>query len=112
MAKFHGVIGFAVTEETRPGVWTNTIKERTYSGDVESTNRRLQSVDQVNDDITISDRISIVADAFANENFHSMRFVEYMGAAWKVTTVDATRRPRLVLTLGGVYNGKRQTRST
>lgn len=112
MAKFCGVIGFSVTKETKPGIWTNVITEHEYKGDVLSNTRRLQTIDQLNDDITISDQISIVADAFANENFHSIRFVEYMGTVWKVTTVDATRRPRLVLTLGGVYNGKRQTRST
>lgn len=112
MARFHGVVGFAVTKETKPGVWSNVITERKYYGDVESNVRRLQSADQLNDDLTVSARISIVADAFANENFHSMRFVEYMGTVWKVTTVDATRRPRLILTLGGVYNGQRQTRTT
>ena len=111
MAKFCGVIGFAVTEETRPGIWSNVITERKYYGDVLSNTRRLQTIDQLNDDINVSNRISIVADAFANENFHSMRFVEYMGTVWKVSNVEV-QRPRLILTLGGIYNGKRQTRST
>ena len=109
MAKFCGVVGFAEIKETKPGVWETIITEREYYGDVLSDVRRLQTIDQLNDDIVISNQISIVADAFANENFHSMRFVEYMGAAWKVTSVDATRRPRLILTLGGIYNGQRQT---
>ena len=111
MAKFCGVVGFAVTEETKPGVWTNVITEREYYGDVLSNARRLQTIDQLNDDINVSNRISIVADAFANENFHSMRFIEYMGTVWKVTNIEV-QRPRLILTLGGVYNGKRQTRTT
>lgn len=108
MAKFCGVVGFAITEETKPGIWTNVITEREYYGDVLSNARRLQTIDQLNDDINVSNRISIVADAFANENFHSMRFVEYMGTVWKVSNVEV-QRPRLILTLGGVYNGKRQT---
>ena len=108
MAKFCGVVGFAVTKETRPGVWTNDITEREYYGDVLSNARRLQTIDQLNDDINVSNRISIVADAFANENFHSMRFIEYMGTVWKVANVEV-QRPRLILTLGGVYNGQRQT---
>lgn len=108
MAKFCGVVGFAVTKETRPGVWTNDITEREYYGDVLSNARRLRTIDQLNDDIDVSNRISIVADAFANENFHSMRFVEYMGTVWKVANVEV-QRPRLILTLGGVYNGQRQT---
>lgn len=111
MAKYCGVVGFAVTEETRPGIWTNVVTEREYYGDVLSNARRLQTIDQLNDDINVSNRISIVADAFANENFHSMRFIEYMGTVWKVTNVEV-QRPRLILTLGGVYNGQRQTRTT
>ena len=111
MAKFCGVVGFAVTKETKPGVWSNVITERKYYGDVVSNVRRLQSSDQVNDDINVSNRISIMADAFANENFHSMRFVEYMGTVWKVSNVEV-QRPRLILTLGGVYNGQRQARTT
>lgn len=108
MAKFCGVVGFAVSKETSPGIWSNVITEREYYGDVLSNTRRLQTIDQLNDDINVSNRISIVADAFANENFHSMRFVEYMGTVWKVSDVEV-QRPRLVLTLGGVYNGQRQT---
>ena len=108
MAKFCGVVGFAITKETKPGIWSNVITEREYYGDVLSNARRLQTIDQLNDDINVSNRISIVADAFANENFHSMRFVEYMGTVWKVSNVEV-QRPRLILTLGGVYNGKRQT---
>lgn len=111
MAKFCGVVGFAITAETKPGIWSSVITERKYYGDVLSNARRLQTIDQLNDDINVSNRISIVADAFANENFHSMRFVEYMGTVWKVSNVEV-QRPRLILTLGGVYNGKRQTRTT
>lgn len=111
MAKFCGVVGFAITEETRPGVWTNVITEREYYGDVLSNARRLQTIDQLNDDINVSNRISIVADAFADENFHAMRFVEFMGTVWKVSNIEV-QRPRLILTLGGVYNGQRQNRTT
>lgn len=105
MAKFYGEIGYAITTETKPGVWEEQIVERTYSGELLRNTRRLQTGDQVNDDITISNEISIIADPFANENFHSMRYVQFMGTKWKVATVDV-RYPRLILTIGGVYNGK------
>ena len=108
MAKYYGKVGFAVSKETKPGIWANVITEREYYGDVLSNVRRLQTVDQLNDDINVTNRISIVADAFANENFHSMRFIEYMGTVWKVSNVEV-QRPRLILTLGGIYNGQRQT---
>lgn len=104
MAKFHGVIGYGITVETKPGVWKDQITEREYSGDLNKNTRRLQSSDQLNDNIVVSNEISILSDPFANENFHSIRYVEFMGAKWKITNVDV-QYPRLVLTLGGVYNG-------
>ena len=106
MAKFSGLIGFANVVETKPGVWKEQIVTRKYKGDLVRNTRTLQSADQVNDNINISNEISIVADPYANMNFHSMRYVEFMGAKWKVTSVDASTRPRLKLTLGGIYNAK------
>lgn len=103
MAKFYGPIGYAVTKETRPGVWEEQITERNYYGDVIRNTRRLQSSDQVNDDINVSNEISILADPFANENFHAMRYVVFMGAKWKISSVEV-RYPRLILSVGGLYN--------
>ena len=105
MAKFSGLIGFANLTETKPGVWKEEIVTRKYRGDLLKNTRTLQSAGQVNDNINIANEISIVADPYANMNFHSMRYVEFMGAKWKVTSVDASTRPRLKLTLGGLYNG-------
>ena len=104
MAKFYGKIGYALMTETAPGVYRPTIIERNYYGDVTKDMRRLEGSNQVNEDVNISNQISIVADPFAYQNFCTMRYVEYMGANWKVTNVDV-RYPRLLLTLGGVYNG-------
>lgn len=105
MAKFKGVVGFAETVETEPGIYDEKITERRYSGDLLRNNRRLESSDNINDNINISNEISILADAYAFRHFHAMRYVEFEGAKWKVSSVDATKRPRLVLTLGGLYNG-------
>ncbi len=104
MAKFYGKIGYAITKETTPGVWVEEIVERSYYGDVIRNIRRLQGSENLNDDINVSNEISIVADAFANQNFYSMRYVEYMGAKWKVSSVEV-KYPRLILNMGGVYNG-------
>ena len=103
MAKFYGKIGFAEMAESAPGVWVEKITEREYYGDVNRNIRRLQTGMGLNDDINVSNEISIVADPYANENFHSMRYVRYMGAKWKVSSVDV-QYPRLILTLGGEYN--------
>ncbi len=104
MPKFYGNIGYAISKETAPGVWVEDIVEHKYSGDVYRNTRKLQSGNQVNDSIDISNEISILSDPFANENFHSMRYVTYMGAKWKVSSVEV-RYPRLILTVGGLYNG-------
>ena len=102
MAKFYGAIGYAKTVETMPGVWTEQITERNYYGDVIRNSRRLQPSDKVNDDININNQISIVADPYAINNFHSMRYAEFMGAKWKISDVEV-QYPRLLLTLGGLY---------
>lgn len=104
MAKFYGSIGFAETVETAPGVHTEQITVRSYYGDLKRNTRRLQSSDQLNDDINIANEISIVADPYANDHFYAMRYVEFQGARWKVTNVSV-EHPRLVLTVGGLYNG-------
>lgn len=105
MAKFYDEIGFAIQEETSPGVWVNTIVPRKYYGDVITNSRRLQSSNQLNDNIVISNEISIIADPYANENFHSILYVKFMGTKWKVSNATV-QYPRLTLTLGEVYNGQ------
>ena len=105
MAKFYGAIGYAETSETSPGVWTESITERTYSGDVIKISKRWQSGENLNDNVTLlSNEISIIADFFAYNNLHNIRYIKWMGASWKVMQITV-QRPRLVLTLGGVYNG-------
>jgi hypothetical protein len=91
MAKFYGIIGFAKTGKTAPGVWAEAITEKYYFGDVIKNSRRSQTGDGLNDNMTISNEISIVADAFANENFQSIRYINWMGSNWKITNVDVQR---------------------
>ena len=105
MAKFYGAVGYAVTEENTPGVWVENIIERMYYGELIRNTRKLQSTEYLNDDINISNEISILTDPFAYANFHSMRYVDFMGAKWKIISVEV-QYPRLILTVGGVYNGK------
>lgn len=104
MAKFYGTIGYAETVETEPGIWEEQITERSYYGDLIRNTRKLQTSEGVNDDVNLSNEISIVADPFAYQNFHSIRYVEYMGAKWKIINVEV-QHPRLILSVGGVYNG-------
>ena len=103
MNKWYGVVGYTETKDKGLGVWEEEITERNYYGDVIRNTRRLESASQVNDNINISNEISIVADPFAYQNFHSIRYVEFMGVKWKVTNVQP-QHPRLILTIGGLYN--------
>ena len=103
MSKYYGTVGYAETVETETDVWQEVIKEREYSGDVIKNTRRWVGTDHLNDNLTISNRISILADPYAYNNFHSIRYATWMGTKWKVTSVEEAY-PRLILELGGVYN--------
>lgn len=105
MAKFYGKVGYGITEETVPGVWEQHITEVYYYGDVVRNTMRWQSTSNLNDDLSITNQLSIIADPYAMNNIHNMRYVEWMGTLWKITNVDV-EYPRLILTMGGVYNGE------
>lgn len=107
MAKWRGKIGYVNLEETAPGVWTTKATERIYTGElVRNPNSKWSpSPDSTNDNWTIGNRISILADPFAYHNFHTMKYVEFMDAKWTITDVEV-QYPRLILSVGGVYNGE------
>lgn len=110
MAKWYGKVGYIVTEETAPGVWTDKYIEREYFGDMTRNHKRWESVQQVNENITLQNEISIVCDPYALQNFQYIRYAEVMGSFWKVTAVDV-QYPRLILSVGGVYNGQTSSNS-
>lgn len=103
MAKFYGMIGFSNTVETDPGIWEEEIIERPYYGDLTRNTSRYQQSGGVNDNISINNSISIVADPYATTNFQKMRYVEFLGAKWKINNVEV-QYPRLILSIGGEYN--------
>lgn len=107
MAKWHGKVGYSESVETAPGVWTNVCEERTYFGDVIRGSAAWSSnSNSTNDNLTVNCQISIVADPFAYQKFHSMKWIEFMGTKWKINSIDPTTQyPRLLLTLGGCWNG-------
>lgn len=105
MAKWSGKVGYIVPTEIEPGEWIDKPVEYPYLGDVLQTTVKVQSTDQVNSDVKIINRLSIVSDPFAMGHVHTIRYAEYMGVMWSVTDI-AVQTPRLILTLGGVYNGE------
>ena len=104
MAKWYGKIGYADNVEVVPGVWEDSIVEHSYYGDLNRNTRSLQNSGGINDNINLSNEISIVADPYASENFYKMRYVEFAGTKWKITNVEV-KYPRLILSIGGVWNG-------
>lgn len=108
MARFYGTIGFIKTDEldpeNHPGVYTEVLKERSYYGDVYQNSRHWDQNGSINETLVVNNRISIVADDYANRNLGAMRYVKMNGERWKITNVEI-QRPRLILTIGGIYNG-------
>lgn len=114
MAKFYGPIGYGITyektevvdgKEVKTGVWVDKIIERNYSGNVIQNSRRMSPGESINENLDISNRLSILADPYAMQHFHAIKYVKWLGAAWKVSSIEVAY-PRLILTIGGVYNGE------
>lgn len=103
MAKFHGVIGYAIQTETAPGVWQDKITEKEYSGDVILNQQRWQKSENANDDFNVDNSISIIADPFAFKNLGCMKYVEWMGTKWKIQSISLNR-PRVTIQIGGIYH--------
>lgn len=105
MAKWFGKIGYVMPpQETEPGVWSETeIVEKDMYGDLITDRRRRQNTNEINDSITLANTLSVIADPFIEANCSYLAYVEIMGTKWKITDIDASTRPRLILTIGGVY---------
>lgn len=104
MSKWYGKVGYGYTRETEPGVWVAGVTERSYYGDLNRVVSSTQAGESLNDDIVLKHDLTIIADAYALQNFSNMKYVTIMGTRWKVKSVEV-ERPRLALSLGGVYNG-------
>lgn len=105
MAKFCGIVGYEEQVETRPNIFEPKIRERKYYGDILRNNKLIENSGNLNDDIKVNCLISIVADAYAYDHFFAIKYVTWQKSKWKVTNVDPSQRHRILLTLGGMYNG-------
>lgn len=104
MARWYGKVGYAENVEIEPGNWSEKIIEKAYYGDMIRNSRLLQNSGGLNDNINVANQISIVADPYANNHIFAMRYVEFQGAKWKISNVEV-QHPRLILTVGGLWNG-------
>jgi len=106
MARFSGAVGYGVTRENPPesGIWENDMSEHIYTGDVIRDTRKLEPGEGLNNNISVGNSISILADQYAIDNFFNIRYVDWAGVLWTVTNVEV-KSPRLILSIGSVYNG-------
>ncbi len=105
MGRYFDKIGYAAPSEIVDGVWVDVITERSLYGDVlEAFVSNQEADNKLNTDVSLQQRLSVVADAFALENFSRIKYARWMGTNWSVISTRV-ERPRLILTLGGVYNG-------
>lgn len=104
--KFSGIVGFVLDEvDVSLGTYKPQVEERQYKGDVRRNTRRNVSTDYQNSDVEISNQISILSDLYSQQNWNSIKYVIWNGVKWSVTNIDLSDYPRLILDLGGVYNG-------
>lgn len=103
MSKFYGKIGFGATVEVEPGRWDDDVVEKDYVGDILNISKKWREREEVNDNLEISQRVSIICDLYASSNLKNIKYVEWKNTKWKVVSVEF-KSPRLILTLGGVYN--------
>lgn len=104
MAKYYGTIGYSLSTETAPGVYSGDITERTVYGDILKLTSKNEKSEYLNDNISLSARISFLADPFAIQNFNLIKYATYLGVKWSVLNIEPAF-PRLILTLGSEYNG-------
>lgn len=103
MPKCSGIIGYALSQETEPGVWTDSITEKKYYGEIVKDTRRIVDNNQINDDLNINNNISVVSNKFMLENLARMKYISFLKSKWKINNVEI-KPPRIIITLGSIYN--------
>lgn len=104
MAKYSGLVGYGEEVETVPGVWETSIKERMMKGDLIRQNANIRESGKVNNDVTLSHRVSLLGDAYAFDNYFNMKYIQIDGRNWEVSSIEV-QRPRLLVDIGGLWNG-------
>lgn len=100
--KWYGQIGYRDCVEVEPGVWEEQITEVNKYGDILRNYSSNQQGTKINDDISVSNQISILADPYLLKSFHKIIYITFGGTKWRVSNIEV-QYPRLIVTLGSVY---------
>lgn len=105
MAKFYGKIGFGVEREVSPGVYDYDIVEKPYFGEVVR-----DAYDSVGGTTVLGERktanaFRIVGDGYSVDHFYDMKYIRWAGRYWEIRQVEVVSRPRMLIRIGGVWNG-------
>lgn len=108
--KFSGKAGFRIDDvETEHGVYEPIVVVKAIKGSVVINHYQHQNSDKSTiDNVRITNQLSIVANQFLNEHISNLMYIEFQGVKWKVESFDI-RPPRVVVSLGGVYNEQQTT---
>lgn len=104
MARYSGLVGYGQQVEVEPGVWDTEDKEVMMKGDLLRQNANIQD-SGINDTVSLNHRVSLIGDAYAFDNYYNMKWITVNGFKWTVSAIEL-QRPRLIVTLGGIWNGK------
>jgi hypothetical protein len=104
MAKFSGLVGYVTQSESSPGVWSSVENPIMMKGDIIRQSSNGQNDDKVNSDVSLNHRVSLVGDAYSFGNYYNIRWVEINGLKWEISSIEI-QRPRIIVTLGGIWNG-------
>ena len=110
MAKYTGLVGYVTQVETAPGVWSSVENPKRMKGDIIRQSSSLQNDyrsntgNKVNSDISLNHRVSLIGDAYAFSSYFDIRWIEVDGRKWEVTSVEI-QRPRIIVSLGGLWHG-------
>lgn len=110
MSKFTGLVGFITQEESIPGVWSPIENSKKMRGDLISSSAtngngsRIADSGKVNDDVSLNHRVSLLGDYYTFNNYLNIKWIQIGGRKLEVSSIEL-QRPRVILTVGGLWNG-------
>lgn len=104
MARFAGLVGYVTQEETSPGIWSSVEKSVMMKGELIRQSSNNRDAGKVNSDITLNHRVSLMGDSYSFDNYYNIKWVMVDKVKWEVSSIEI-QRPRLILAIGGLWNG-------